>query len=153
MSQWIKKKHSINSTQKIDKATENIFSVLKNAMKVGVKRPDKSTSRLAPLWTPVWKNARQNYKAAVMISEETRKTIIFRFAVASAKRRYWKRRVEAMKPSFQAFWLVCLLSSGQENPLPLLQNEGWFVMDQAERAEILENSLLARHDTCDYLPS
>lgn len=101
---------------------------------------------------PECKTAFQNYRAASTILEKTVKSKIFKSVVASAKRQHWKRRVEAMKLSLEAFQLMRWASPRRDILPPPLHHDGRFVKSQAECAEILKNSLLARHNISDDFP-
>lgn len=118
VSQWIEPVDSINSTQGIDDATENIYGVLKNAVKAVGNRSNVSNSRCAPWWTPECKIAHQNYKTPDKISEYIRQRKFFRSVVASVKREHWKKRVETMKSSSETFRLMRWVSARHDKLPP-----------------------------------
>ena len=76
---------------------------------------------------------------------------VLRTTVATAKRNYWKIQVEQATSPAGAFKLMRWGGAGQLEAVPL-SYEGKYVTNQLERANILRDSLLARHQAADDLP-
>lgn len=81
----------------------------------------------------------------------TQQIAIYSTVVALAKREYRKGREEATKSSSAAIQLMRLAALRQEKSPPPLGHEGRLMLDYAERAEILRDSFLARHQVSNDL--
>ncbi|KAI1002861.1 hypothetical protein K3495_g5343 [Podosphaera aphanis] len=123
---------------------QGICRALKDALKVVGKRRNKASGRAAPWWTLDCKDAHLQYRSAASVAERNRYANSFRATVAVAKSEHRKRKVEAMKSSSDIFGLMRWATPRQIKIPPPLMHEGRFVLDQAERAEILRDTLLAR---------
>ncbi|KAI0999189.1 hypothetical protein K3495_g9008 [Podosphaera aphanis] len=135
--------------------TENfakgIRRALKDAPKAVGKRQNKLSGRAAPWWTLDCKEAHLQYRSAASVAECNRYAKSFRATFAAAKSEHWKRKVEAMKSSSDVFGIMRWATPRQMKIPPALMHEGRFVSDQAERAEILPDTLLARFQASEDL--
>ena len=141
----------LSSSEETEFFAQNLCWALENALKAAGKRPNKKSGRSAPWWTLECKSARLEYQEAVEESERWTQARNFRATVASAKREHWRRKVEDMRSNQDAFKLMRWATSGNTNITPPLRHKGKFISDQAERALILRDSLLARFSASDDL--
>lgn len=121
-------------------------------MKAVGKRPNKKSGRSAPRWTSKCKSVQLEYQAAVDGSERVKLAWDIRNTVASAKREYWKKKIEDIKSSQDVYILMRWGTLRHTCVAPPLRHEGQFISDQAERVLILRDCLLARFSALDDLP-
>lgn len=120
-------------------------------MKAVDRRPNRGCDESAPWWTEECKVARLNYRAVVANEERVYFAKLYRAKIVSAKKEYWRRKVEGMKTSSDIFKLVRWAAPRKAKILPLILHEGQLISDQAEITSILRDCLLARYDAADDL--
>lgn len=96
----------------------------------------------APWWVSEFEFTHENYQKAVEESERSKRAKIFRNTVALAKREHWKRSIEDMKSSIDAYRLIQEAAPQHSNITPSspLRHEARFIADQSKRAIILRLS-------------
>ncbi|KAI1004666.1 hypothetical protein K3495_g3552 [Podosphaera aphanis] len=151
VSEWLPPLPSLDSVEQIENFAQGICRALKDALKAVGKRRNKASGRAAPWWTLDCKEAHLQYRSAASVAERNQYEKSLRATVAAAKREHWKRKVEAMKSSSDVFGLMRWAAPTQMKIPPPLMHEGRFIWDQAERAEILRDTLLARCQASDDL--
>ncbi|KAI0995288.1 hypothetical protein K3495_g12894 [Podosphaera aphanis] len=151
VSEWLPPLPSLDSVEQIENFARGICRALKDALKAVGKRRNKASGRAASWWTLDCKEAHLQYRSAASVAERNQYAKSFRATVAAAKREHWKRKVEAMKSSSDVFGLMRWAVPSQMKIPPPLMHEGRFVSNQAERAEILRDTLLARCQASDDL--
>lgn len=132
--------------------TKDLLGILETVLKAVGRRTINANRKSAPWWTEECKSARLDYKLAITENERKLRAKLFRATVASAKREYWKKEVEKMKTSAEAFKLSKWATPRQARIPPLILNEGKLISDQAERATILRDCLLVRNQAGNDLP-
>ena len=151
VTQWIRPADNPDSVQEVEEFAEDICGILKDAVKAVGIRCNRAKGKLAPWWTKECKAARLAYRAAVVDDERKASAKAYRATVASAKREYWKRRIEDIRTSQDIFKLMRWASTRNTGITPPLRYEGQFISDQEQRAQILRDSLLARFSASDDL--
>ena len=106
VSQWMPPISSLNTLEEIENFAREMCWALENALKAVGKRPHKKSGRSALWWTPECKFAQLEYRDALQESERIQRAKNFRNTVASAKREHWKKKIEEMKSSKDAFKLM-----------------------------------------------
>ncbi|POS87283.1 hypothetical protein EPUL_000774 [Erysiphe pulchra] len=129
VSQWLPPLTTLNTVEQTENYAQSIYWALDSALKA------------------------VDYQDAINESERTSRAKKFIITVASAKREYWKKKAEDMKTTQETFKLMRWASPRQASITPPLRHQGRFVSDQAERARILRDSLLARFSASDDLPN
>lgn len=152
VSQWVPPLPPLNSIEDIEKATEDICNVLQDALKAIGRRPRRGNGKSAPWWTPDCKAAQLAYQSSINTPERSIQARIYRKIVCTAKREYWKGIVERMETPKEIFKLTRWASPRQPILPPPLLHEDRIISNQAERACVLRDCLLARHDATDDLP-
>ena len=151
VTHWLPTLRLINTIEEIDKFAQDLSWALESALNAVGKRPNKKSGRSAPWWTTECKSANLEYREATEVSERNKKAKMFRATVAYAKREHWKSRIEGMGSSQDVYKLMRWGSSRNASITPPLRYEGRFISDQAERARVLRDSLLARLSASDDL--
>lgn len=152
VSQWLPPIPTLSTVEETEKFAQDICLALTNSLKAVGKRSNKKSGRRAPWWTPECKFAHIEYQEAAEESERVIRAKKFRSVVASAKREHWKRRIENMKSSNDAYKLMRWAAPRHPSFTPPLRYEGRFIADQLERAVILRDCLLSRFSVSDDLP-
>ncbi|KAI0992646.1 hypothetical protein K3495_g15539, partial [Podosphaera aphanis] len=153
VSQWIPNIKELTVTEEIEQFAQDLCRALTDALKAVGKDSSGGSGRSAPWWTPECKDARLQYRAASTEADRNQYARAYRNTIAGAKREYWKSRIENMKSLPDIYRLKRWTNPRHTKiPPPLLFN-GRLVSEQAERAEILRDSLLARFEavTADEL--
>lgn len=145
VSQWIPPLPSLNSVEDTENFAQELCRVLRDAIKAVGKLSHAKSGRSALWWTSECKAAHLDYQNSLSEPERSTYAKNFRDVVSSAKREYWKKRVENMKSPSEVFKLMRWAEPSNTGISPPLYIEGRFVSDQVERAEILQDSLLARY--------
>ncbi|KAI0990751.1 hypothetical protein K3495_g17436, partial [Podosphaera aphanis] len=136
----------------IEQFAQDLCRALVDALKAVGKASNGRSGRSAPWWTPEFKTARLRYRTASTEPDRNQYAKAYRNTIAEAKKEYWKSQVEEMESPSNIYWLMRWAKPRHtEVPPPLLFN-GRLVADQAERALILRDILLARLDATDDLP-
>lgn len=152
VSQWLPPLSVLNTVEETENCAQSICWALESALKAVGKRPNKKSGRSAAWWTSKCKSAHLDYQKTTNESERISQAKIFRATVASAKREHWKKKVENMKTAHETFKLMRWASSPQASITPPLRHQGRFISNQADRARILRDCLLARFSASDDLP-
>ncbi|KAI0997482.1 hypothetical protein K3495_g10706 [Podosphaera aphanis] len=116
------------------------------------RRPNKAPGRSALWWTSECKHAKSEYRAATTKIERISLAKCLRATVASAKKEYWKRQIESISSLLDTLKVMRWASPCHEKISPPILYKGRLVLDQEERASILRENLLARHQASDDLP-
>lgn len=152
VAQWVHPPPTLDTTGKVEAYAQDLCLHLFTATQATGTRARKSSGRSAPWWTSKCKSEQAKYRTATTPSERATCAKELRAAVRAAKKEHTTRRVEAMNTPADIFKLMRAAEPRQARTPPPLQHEGSFVTDPAERAAILRDALLARHDASDDLP-
>ncbi|KAI1005750.1 hypothetical protein K3495_g2460 [Podosphaera aphanis] len=152
VSPWMSRAQDLKSKGDTEQLAQDLCRALKDALKAVGKVSNGRSGRSAPWWTPECKAVRLQYRTASTEPDRNQYAKAYRNTIAAAKRKYWKSQVEDMKSPSDIYRLIRWAKPRHiEVPPPLLYI-GRLVSDQAERALVLRDSLLARLDATDDLP-
>ncbi|KAI1007859.1 hypothetical protein K3495_g371 [Podosphaera aphanis] len=153
VSQWTPNVQELTVTEEIEQFAQDLGRALTDALKAVGKASSGGSGRSAPWWTPECKAARLQYRSASVEADRNQYARAYRNTIAGAKREYWKSHIEDIKSLPDIYRLMRWTNPRDTKiPPPLLFN-GRLVSKQAERAEILRDSLLARFEASDDLPN
>ncbi|KHJ30457.1 putative eka-like protein [Erysiphe necator] len=152
VTEWLPPNTTLNTVEETEKFAQEICWALTNSLKAVGRRINKTSGRKAPWWTPECKFDHLEYHEAVKDEEHNLRARKFRKTVASAKKEHWKRRIEDMKSSRDAYKLMRWAAPQHSSNTPPLRHEGRIIADQLERAITLRDCLLSRFSASDDLP-
>ncbi|POS82638.1 hypothetical protein EPUL_004536, partial [Erysiphe pulchra] len=144
VTQWLPTLRIMSTIEEVDKFAQDISWALENALKAVAEE-------VLLGGTTECKSAHLEYRETTEISERNEKAKTFRATVASTKREHWKSRVEGMGSSRDVYKLMRWVAPRNTSITPPLRHDGRFISDQAERAQVLRESLLAQLSASDDL--
>ncbi|KAI0991348.1 hypothetical protein K3495_g16839, partial [Podosphaera aphanis] len=150
IAQWVRPPSALDTIEEVEAYAQDLCSHLENAIKATGSRVRKCGGKSAPWWTSECKSAKVRYQAATpsqrtILAKELRETI------KAAKKEHQEREIEAMTTAADIFKLMRAANPQQSKIPPPLSHEGALITDPAERATILRDALLARHQASDDL--
>lgn len=151
VSRWVPPLTPINSVKDIEEFAEELCGTLKQAIKAVGRRPNPGNGRSAPWWNPECKVAQLKCKGSVTECERLSNAKNFKKVVAAAKRSYCKSQEERAQNLTEHFKLQ-RWGSPKHAEIPPLLHEDRIISDQAERASILLDCFLSRHQVIDDHP-
>lgn len=151
VAKWVHPAIDLSTTEKVNEYTQEICFHLSEAIKAIGTRARKESSKSAPWWTPMCKSAHAEYRAATTPTQRATCAKELRVTVTAAKKEYQTSQVEAMTSPSDIFKLMRLVNHRQAKAPPPLIHNGKFITDPLERATILRDALLARHQQSDDL--
>ncbi|KAI0992053.1 hypothetical protein K3495_g16133, partial [Podosphaera aphanis] len=152
IAQWTRPPPPLDSIEKLENYAQDLCFHLSNAIKATGIRSSKGKGKAAAWWTPECKTAHTEYRAATDPALRRMAGKKLRSTIADAKKEHMTRKIEGMTTPADIFKLMKASSPRQASVPPPLMHEGRLVTDQAERASILRDALLARHQASDDLP-
>ncbi|KAI0997417.1 hypothetical protein K3495_g10768 [Podosphaera aphanis] len=151
ISQWIHPPPLLDSSDAVEKYAEELCFHLTNAIKATGTRPKKGKGKAAAWWTPKCKAMHAEYRAATDPADRRITGKNLRTTITAAKKEHKTGKIEGMTTPADVFKLIQTSSPQQASVPPPLIHEGRMVTNQAERAEILRDELLARYQASDDL--
>ena len=152
VTQWTHLPLVLDTVHKADKYANNLCSALTDAVKAAGTQRDTRHGKYAPWWTPEFKLARTEYRAAVTLEQQWVHTKKLRSTLRAAKKEHQMRQVEAITTPTAEFKLMCSAESRQASVPPLLNHQGRMYTNPAEQAVIFRDAILVRHQAKDDLP-
>lgn len=152
ISQWTRPPPELDSIEKVENYAQDLCFHLSNAIKATGTRPKKGKGKAATWWTPKCKSVHSEYRATTAYPARASKAKELRSTIKEAKKEYMTRKIEAMTTPADVYKFMQTPSSSRASCPPPLFHDGRLVTDPAERATILRDALLARHEASDDLP-
>ncbi|KAI0999448.1 hypothetical protein K3495_g8750 [Podosphaera aphanis] len=126
-SQWIHPPPPLNSSDDVEKYTEELCFHLTNAIKATGTRPKKGKGKAAAWWTPRCKAVHAEYRAATDSAERRITGKNLRTIITAAKKEHKTRKIEGMTTLADVFKLIQTFSPRQASVPPPLMYEGRLV--------------------------
>ncbi|KAI0996528.1 hypothetical protein K3495_g11653 [Podosphaera aphanis] len=152
IAQWVHPPPQLDSIEKVEAYAEDLCFHLSNAIKATGTRSKKGSGKSAPWWTSECKAAHVEYRNATSASQRAGCAKKLRATINDAKKEHLTRKIESMTSSTDIFKLMQCSNPRQSDIPPPLNHNGQLIADQKERATILRDALLARHEASDDLP-
>ncbi len=152
IAQWVHPPPILDTIEKVEAYAQELCFQLSNAIKATGTRIGKGSGKSAPWWTPKCKAAHTEYQTATAPSQRDACAKVLRMTISAAKKEYQARRVEAMTTPADIYKLMRSSKPKQAETPPPLKHNGILITNPAERATILRDALLARHQASDDLP-
>ncbi|KAI1002492.1 hypothetical protein K3495_g5712, partial [Podosphaera aphanis] len=151
IAQWTRPPPLLDSNEKIEKYAQDLCFHLSNAIKATGTRPKRGKVKAAPWWTAECKAVHAEHRVATEPTERSTTAKKLRATITAAKKEHMTRKIESMTTPDDIFKLMRTASPRQASVPPPLLHDGRLVTNQAERATILRDALLARHQASDDL--
>ncbi|KAI0994152.1 hypothetical protein K3495_g14029, partial [Podosphaera aphanis] len=151
IAQWTCPPPPLDSIEKVENYAQDLYFHLSNAIKATDTRSTKRKGKAAAWWTPECKTMHTEYRTATDPALRRMAGKRLRSTIANSKKEHMTRKIKGMTTPDDIFKLMKASSRQASVPLPLMY-EGRLVTDQAERASILRDALLARHQASVDLP-
>ncbi|KAI0995925.1 hypothetical protein K3495_g12256, partial [Podosphaera aphanis] len=143
---------TLDTIEKVEAYAQELCMQLSNGIQATGVKVGKGRGKSAPWWTSKCKTARAEYQKATSPNLRAASARKLRETISAAKKEHCTQRFEAMTTAADIFKLMRSASPRQANIPPPLIHEGSLITNPAERATILRDALLARHQATDDLP-
>lgn len=151
VAQWAHPPPKLDTIDKVEKYAQELCSHLSNAIKATGTLVKNGHGKHSPWWTPKCKAIHAAYRAETIPQRRATHAKLLREAIVSAKKDYVTGKVQKMTTAMDVFKLMRSANPRQVKTPPPLSHNGSLVSDPAERATILRDALLARHESTDDL--
>ncbi|KAI0996072.1 hypothetical protein K3495_g12109 [Podosphaera aphanis] len=152
IARWVHPPPTLDTIEKVEAYAQELCMQLSNGIQATGVKVGKGRGKSAPWWTSKCKTARAEYQKAISPNLRAASARKLRETISAAKKEHCTQRIEAMTTAVDIFKLMRSASPRQANIPPPLIHEGSLITNLAERATILRDALLARHQETDDLP-
>ena len=153
IAKWVHPPSDLSTIEKVDAYAQELCFHLSEVIKATGTRVRKESGKSAPWWTPRCKSAHAEYRASTSLSQRAICAKKLRETITAAKKEHQTCQVEAMTSPADIFKLMRSTNHRQVRPPPPLNYNGPVITDPSERATVLRDALLARHQASDDLPT